>query len=805
MLKLFEATPFLDHLVDLPAPLLDVVLGFESPFGNAIGLEDGQKFKSLPSIASIVPSSEKLDVATGKVFNGLSTLHVDMAEMMQPNSTCLDDAACQAAVRLRVSKLKKSVRELRMRLGKLPVLTDELKPLLLAMFSTTDVMKTALPDLEVLSSWHRNLASPVPNNAADPATPIVQQMSRVLCKELALRGVQGRSNTPPTWFNMDAKLPYDPACTALDDHLTEEANAVEVGLADAVTSAALFRKLERALFKFSTEIQAKTNFMISVVNAGDGVARKLHTQSEDFTAIFLNVVAAYQQTSGYIVQMPFIVDLSDGIFDLRRAVHASTPIYALKDLRAAIAATTQRAKKAPTEPFLCTTAPVDCTETLARELPLAESMEELNYDRGSPELTTPLTLLTGLGDTTCLLRASGQSLFKALQEITLPLERLVEVLLQGPAAFSGEVPSCDPDDKYCLASNTRATLIYKLAMFPMFYLHFWSLGTPATMCKGPPAVKQGATMSLRFTIPGLWSSSAMQASTFLEHTSVSFGPTCEIYRHLLAYSPAAPGGCTSNYQSFLASTDKWGRLHKVHQMRFASNSQKYQGSTTGITLSREGHIKTIWVCGQATPDSPWAVYSLPLNEQFNDGIQTDAPVAYATTDIDICHTHELPASFGATSGKARCSVHWDKKKMQLWVGNLARSGETGEAKAYQVVPHTCPGGGGTVYKIGGGHVGHVEYGPHVTSFGFLMDVLGDDYLHVTRCDNFARNSEPCAIEFFEVPRSRGFMSIDSGDPGTKIRVPTGVASAVHDTSLGVDSISGGHMHVSFTGRTSRLS
>ena len=80
---------------------------------------------------------------------------------------------------------------------------------------------------------------------------------------------------------------------------------------------------------------------------------------------------------------------------------------------------------------------------------------------------------------------------------------------------------------------------------------------------------------------------------------------------------------------------------------------------------------------------------------------------------------------------------------------------------------------------------------------------------MARCDPTGRRDTsdgPCALEFFPVERARtdsSELSIAYQDPTLKIRVPTGVASVSHDTSLGVDaSVAGGAMHVSFSGLTS---
>ena len=103
----------------------------------------------------------------------------------------------------------------------------------------------------------------------------------------------------------------------------------------------------------------------------------------------------------------------------------------------------------------------------------------------APGEVVPTVLLTGLGDGLCYLRAAGEQLRVDLNKHTQPLEKLIEFFVQGPAALRGELPQCSEDDPYCLAVVPRANVLYRQLSFPIFYMHFWSLGTPplANPCK----------------------------------------------------------------------------------------------------------------------------------------------------------------------------------------------------------------------------------------------------------------------------------------------------------------------------------
>lgn len=257
---------------------------------------------------------------------------------------------------------------------------------------------------------------------------------------------------------------------------------------------------------------------------------------------------------------------------------------------------------------------------------------------------------------------------------------------------------------------------------------------------------------------------------------------CEIYRHLLAYSSSVPsdactaatpaGGATDGpprRQSFLATTDQWGRVPHVFPLRTPSGAS-YAGSTTGIALSRDKN--TLWVCGQQLPnagsaqlltgdsvdwtalgpseggsdaaasnvDDGWHLSTYQLTSEFDGWDVAPDDGDYAQSELTACIMQPLPPSvFPRSSGssKDRCSLSWDDKTQTLWVGNLARpeaAGSRGVARGYHVESAGCDGGSGGdsawVPVLSGPSRSQVEYGPLVTSFGFLTDSLGDDVRNI---------------------------------------------------------------------------
>ena len=110
-----------------------------------------------------------------------------------------------------------------------------------------------------------------------------------------------------------------------------------------------------------------------------------------------------------------------------------------------------------------------------------------------PGNNIPVTLLTGLGDGTCFLRAGVDHLRLGVESLTPPLDKLIEVFVQGASALTGDAPQCAPGDARCLSTVSRGTITYRMISFPILYLHFWSLSAPPV---GNPC---RFVMSTRFT------------------------------------------------------------------------------------------------------------------------------------------------------------------------------------------------------------------------------------------------------------------------------------------------------------------
>ena len=91
--------------------------------------------------------------------------------------------------------------------------------------------------------------------------------------------------------------------------------------------------------------------------------------------------------------------------------------------------------------------------------------------------------------------------------------------------------SCPPQSTFCLTSVARASLLYRVTVFPAFYTHFWTLGAASKQC-----ASLGAGAS-RFTIAGLYSSSALQSSAQLQHSRRLAGAVeCVQYTHVRSHS-----------------------------------------------------------------------------------------------------------------------------------------------------------------------------------------------------------------------------------------------------------------------------
>ena len=837
LVSLIEVRPYFEHMLALPTTLLTRLLSFSTVLS------------STPAFEALV--SATVGTVTTRVFGATSHLQVDLAELTAPSSMC--DVDCVIDLQLRVRTMKQHVRELRRQLGTVAALPTLLQNAMLTSIDQAELATELLPDLHVLSTWSRGLTGRVPNEPAAPAPVntgwcgpedallrtsmypacvdecrldylcshvrwiaassrcdmmsfcstnnndpnwrytqvsrprprIVQQLEYTLCNELALKRAQGRDATPPAFF-------ANVSCAGVDALLEDVSpNPTLFALEGAAEAAPLFSRLVDAMRSFTTDLESNEGLILTLIASADGQALALSQQADAFTGAFTGIATHFGGITSYVSAAADIFTLRGHIRLLDDEVAAVTTTIALRHLSESTTAALRRANEASAPPFECANVPQDCEAVSNSANPIDASAAELAYAQSLPGDNVAVTLLTGVGDGTCFLRAGVEHVRQLLETLTQPLEKLVELFIQGPSALKGDVPACEEDDLYCMATVSRSTAIYRYTTFPIFYLHFWSLGAPPTSnpCR--------FVMTTRFTIPGLWSSSAMQSSTLLGHNvKQRFAAQCARYTHLLGYAPAVPGGCTASYQSFMATADPHGMVHTIHQIITPSGA-KYAGSMSGLAVSHD--LGTVWVCGKEYDQADYSLMSFKLSD-LNVGFGA-AGLTYNTRTVRMCSMKTI-IGYRGTAGKERCNLAWDKKKQWLWVGNTAQAGETGRAQAFTTTQASCPGGG-TVFNANSYSVFAMSYGEHVSSFSFLTDMLGDDYVSLARCDIFDRKAKtkPCKIEFHEVGRNReGARSL--GSPTLGIRTPAGLGNLVSDTSLGVTPYNGGYFQASFVGMTS---
>ena len=775
--EIITVRPYFDHLTNLPKTILRK-------------LDSAAEQEELPRLEPLAPKTDDLKVSMRAVFGDISSLQHDLADLLAPNSTCLADVFCQASVQVRVRAMRLAARELARQLGKVSTLTANLKFPLLRFMDLMHLQKSLLPDVEILSTWARALSGLTPNLPGHKTSLLNQQLARAMCKELLTRKTQGREIISPTWYDSSACL-----ASTVNLHLVDGPSYATHALDTSAKASPLFERLLDAVVGFNQQMDEATRTISSLIESADGTSTQLVARTSTFVKAFIGVNASFGQIDGYVKSALQVLDLKRDVVQLDAAIQAIASVAEIKKMSYSATGALRHFNGATSPPFGCANVPLDCNAALGFSLQLESNAAELAWDvQRAPGQVVPSTLLTGLGDGMCLFRSGGQHVVATLEGLTMPLEKLIELFVQGPAAIRGEAPQCAPGDTYCLATVTRANLPYRMISFPIFYLHFWSLGTP------PPANPCKFVMAQRFTIPGLWSMSSMQSSALLEHGIQRRGfTTCSRYTHLLAYAPTVPGGCTANYQSFLTTLDQAGMIHQVHPVLLPGGG-KYAGTMSGLTVSRE--LRTAWACGKEEGDLDFTLLSFSLDD-LDVGFE-GAPLRYVTREIRACHAQTLTGMRG-TPGKEQCLLQWDKKRQLLWVGNTAQPAEIGQATAYNTVMTQCPDSGKITYAMGPLIYARMTYGEHVTSFSFLTDLLGDDYVSLARCDNFngADAGRPCKLEFHAVSRSREGMWLHNANPTLTIRTPAGIGSLVHDTSIGVDQADGGYMQASFVGMTSQ--
>ena len=242
----------------------------------------------------------------------------------------------------------------------------------------------------------------------------------------------------------------------------------------------------------------------------------------------------------------------------------------------------------------------------------------------------------------------------------------------------------------------------------------------------------------------------------------------------------------------MASYDPFGMVKAVHEIYAPRMStgyvEAYGEGFTGLAVSTDD--SAVWACGRWPGEKTWQIFSFQLSD-FDHGFSQPMDGRYDVHTRTACYAKPLPESFRAPS----CTLTWDKSVRRLWVGSLAQPGEYAETLGYEV---GSVGGGCSTFST---QRLSMQVGEHVTAFSFMTDLLSDDYVVLARCDPLLKGKQPCKMEFYETTRSRSGLDLTSKDPISKIRVPSGIGSLTHDTSLGVQAVGGGFIHVAFIGMT----
>ena len=193
-------------------------------------------------------------------------------------------------------------------------------------------------------------------------------------------------------------------------------------------------------------------------------------------------------------------------------------------------------------------------------------------------------------------------------------------------------------------------------MFPLGHLAFWDLSSPplVDVC-GESKIKVkgvsdgGKTMEWKFIVPGLFSTYALQSSTFLErYTVYRSAVECPYHDQLLTYQPNETSGTscgTSPKNSLLVRVDAFGVVQAVHDVAYA-NGTMYNGSLTGVAVST-GH-GCVWACGRASWGNQrwgeWQIFRFDL-----------ADVKKGSSTINMKHVETLSTAFKTAE---RCFLSW---------------------------------------------------------------------------------------------------------------------------------------------------
>ena len=739
--RILPAVPFIDFVHTLPNTVAGQLLQFT--------------VAESASLASHVPAAEPLFEVAGPFFSGLPGLADDLETLKNPNTTCHQNAACRAQVQLHVHDIRQAAHRVSMQLKPLAHLERRIAASFSALLKNEVLFDQIQPELEFVASFE-SLWFPGQQQAV--GVSLVDHIRQVVCTKL-----QGQAAPAGVVLPM---LPpaLEASCSMLNSTQSAATNSVQGIDGDSTYTLRQFLEMAnetKSLISKLTNATGDLSDMIS--NASERIVVHALSVSGNVTVVLNDTAATMQAwlTTGDVIRdvqgvtkaMNSIVPFGSRLAELPQVFEEVTSTQHFNELKINVHnALYHFAQIGLSDASLsdCVEGPDSIPAFLGFDAAIRDAHTQLEYEKSTPNVLVPISIISGLGRAACYTAKGGMLLRQDMGTMVPPLQAEARSLSQGKPKF---LPVCPQSDKYCLAIIARGPVLYRLVIFPVVFMHFWSLGQRPL---ADPCTHLGHFAINRFTAPGLYSRYAMQSATFLEHSLFNAGVVCNAYTHLLGYASAlGRDDCDTELRSFLATTDQLGTITRVYPTDKPSG-ERYQGSLTGLAVAPE--LGTAWACGKTEGDSFWSVHAFQLHHLRGSWTKV-TPGEHTEERVRMCRTEKVAHSNLGTlnsaawrAGKARCNLHWDHANQLLWVSSLAQPDESGAAYAYSVSPMACSGQQGSVSMITGHIISTMKLGSYVTSLSTFTDLLGDHYLALARCDNLIRNSAPCVNEFRHCPR-----------------------------------------------------
>jgi hypothetical protein len=230
-------------------------------------------------------------------------LQEDLADLLTPQSTCLEEAECQAQLQIRVAEMRLNLRELRQQTSTFPTLIETLRQPLLATLDVTHFATSTLSDLEVMGVQARHMTGAVPITADNVA--LAQQFTNAMCKTSDMRAMQGREFSQPSWF-----LSYYRCDTAVDDGTVWSPFDIPLE-ADAEVSV-LLNKLLTGIREATQTFQRPLRIMDASVTSALGSMTAFNQRADAFLSSYHGVVQAYTEVEEYNTHVVRGLELTAG-------------------------------------------------------------------------------------------------------------------------------------------------------------------------------------------------------------------------------------------------------------------------------------------------------------------------------------------------------------------------------------------------------------------------------------------------------------------------------------------------------------